>query len=169
GCTSVIATRPALKLADYVVTEAGFGADLGAEKFIDIKCRKSGLRPDLVVLVATIRALKFHGGVGVEAPARENLPALDKGLATPERHVNNVLNHYGLPCIVAINRFSSDADAEIALLTKKIAHHDAPVVVATHWADGGAGAEALARKVIDVVEGVPAAFRAVYDGDGRRQ
>jgi len=165
GCNSVVATKTALKLTDYVVTEAGFGADLGAEKFIDIKCRKSGLRPDLVVLVATIRALKFHGGVSVEDLSRENLGALEKGVANLERHVNNVRNHYGLPCIVAINRFTSDTDAEIALLTKKIAHHDAPVVVATHWADGSGGAEALARKVIDVVERVPADFRLVYDDD----
>jgi formate--tetrahydrofolate ligase len=159
----VIATKAALKLADYVVTEAGFGADLGAEKFIDIKCRKSGLRPDLVVLVATLRALKFHGGVAVGELARENLPALEKGVANLERHVNNVRNHYGLPCVVAINRFTSDTDAEIALLTRKIAHHDAPVVVATHWADGGAGAEALARKVVEVIDRVPADFRLVYD------
>ncbi|HVN35236.1 MAG TPA: formate--tetrahydrofolate ligase [Casimicrobiaceae bacterium] len=163
GCNSVIATKSALKLADYVVTEAGFGADLGAEKFIDIKCRKSGLRPDLVVLVATLRALKFHGGVGVSDLAHENLPALEKGVANLERHVNNVRNHYGLPCVVAINRFTSDTDAEIALLKRKIAHHDAPVVVATHWADGGAGAEALARKVVEVIDRAPADFRLVYD------
>jgi formate--tetrahydrofolate ligase len=163
GCNSVVATKTALKLADYVVTEAGFGADLGAEKFIDIKCRKSGLRPDLVVLVATLRALKFHGGVGVDDLARENLPALEKGVANLERHINNVRNHYGLPCVVAINRFTSDTDAEIALLTRKIAHHDAPVVVATHWSDGGAGAEALARKVVEVTDRVPADFRLVYD------
>jgi len=163
GCNSVIATKSALKLADYVVTEAGFGADLGAEKFIDIKCRKSGLRPDLVVLVATLRALKFHGGVPVGDLAGENLAALEKGVANLERHVNNVRNHYGLPCVVAINRFTSDTDAEIALLKRKIAHHDAPVVVATHWADGGAGAEALARKVVEVIDRVPADFRLVYD------
>ena len=163
GCNSVIATKAALKLADYVVTEAGFGADLGAEKFIDIKCRKSGLRPDLAVLVATIRALKFHGGADAKELTRENLPALEKGVANLERHINNVRNHYGLPCVVAINHFSSDTDAEIALLKKKIAHHDAPVVVARHWADGGAGAEELARTVVDVIERVPADFRLVYD------
>jgi formate--tetrahydrofolate ligase len=163
GCNSVIATKTALKLADYVVTEAGFGADLGAEKFIDIKCRKSGLRPNLVVLVATLRALKFHGGAAVGDLTRENLPALEKGVANLERHINNVRNHYGLPCIVAINHFTSDTDAEIALLTRKIAHHDAPVVVATHWADGGAGAEALARTVVDVLDRVPADFRLLYD------
>ena len=163
GCNSVIATKAALKLVDYVVTEAGFGADLGAEKFIDIKCRKSGLRPDLVVLVATIRALKFHGGADIDELTRENLPALEKGVANLERHINNVRNHYGLPCIVAINHFTSDTDAEIALLTKKIAHHDAPVVVAKHWADGGAGAAALARTAIEVIDRVPADFRLVYD------
>ena len=163
GCNSVIATKAAMKLADYVVTEAGFGADLGAEKFIDIKCRKSGLRPDLVVLVATIRALKFHGGADLKELTQENLTALEKGVTNLERHVNNVRNHYGLPCVVAINHFTSDTEAEIALLKKKIAHHDAPVVVAKHWADGGAGAEALARTVVDVIDRVPADFRLVYD------
>ena len=126
GCNSVIATKAAVKLADYVVTEAGFGADLGAEKFIDIKCRKSGLRPDLAVLVATIRALKFHGGAELEQLTQEDLPALEKGIANLERHMINVRNHFGLPCVVAINHFASDTDAEIALLKKKIAHHDAP-------------------------------------------
>jgi formate--tetrahydrofolate ligase len=163
GCNSVIATKAALKLADYVVTEAGFGADLGAEKFINIKCRKSGLRPDLTVLVATLRALKFHGGADLKDLTKENLPALEKGVANLERHINNVRNHYGLPCVVAINHFTSDTEAEIALLKKKIAHHDAPVVVARHWADGGAGAEALAKAVVDVIGRVPADFRLVYD------
>src|SRR5213079_333806 len=115
GCNSVIATKTALKLADYVVTEAGFGADLGAEKFIDIKCRKSGLRPDAVVIVATIRALKYHGGVDLKVLNDENLPALEKGMANLERHVNNVRNHYGLPCVVSINHFTFDTDAEIEL------------------------------------------------------
>ncbi len=165
GCNSVIATKAALKLADFVVTEAGFGADLGAEKFIDIKCRKSGLRPDVCVLVATIRALKYHGGADVKELAKENLAALEKGIPNLERHVNNVRNHYGLPCVVAINHFASDTDAEIALLKKKIAHHDAPVVVARHWADGGAGAEALARTVVDVTERVPADFQLVDEDD----
>ncbi|MDE2358202.1 MAG: formate--tetrahydrofolate ligase, partial [Betaproteobacteria bacterium] len=116
GCNSVIATRAASHLADYVVTEAGFGADLGAEKFIDIKCRKSGLRPDAVVIVATIRALKYHGGVDVKNLNVENLEALEKGIANLERHVNNVRNHYGLPCIVSVNHFTHDTDAEIKLL-----------------------------------------------------
>jgi formate--tetrahydrofolate ligase len=163
GCNSVIATRAGLKLADYAVTEAGFGADLGAEKFIDIKCRKSGLRPDVVVLVATVRALKFHGGVAVDDLARENLPALEKGVANLERHLNNVRVHYGLPCVVAINHFATDTGAEIALLQRKIAHHDAPVVVARHWAEGGAGAEDLARAVVDTIDRVPGDFRFVYD------
>src|SRR4030095_14348630 len=135
GCNSVLATRTALKLSDYVVTEAGFGADLGAEKFIDIKCRKSGVRPDAVMIVATIRALKYHGGVELAALNQENLAALEKGIANLERHVNNVRNHYGLPCVVAINHFTADTEAEIALLRKKDAHHDAPVGVARHWAD----------------------------------
>jgi formate--tetrahydrofolate ligase len=163
GCNSVIATKAALKLADYVVTEAGFGADLGAEKFIDIKCRKSGLRPSLVVLVATIRALKYHGGAELKELTKENLPALEKGITNLERHVNNVRNHYGLPCVVSINHFTSDTDAEIALLRKKVAHHDAPVVVARHWADGGKGAEELAKTVVDAIERVPSDFKFVYD------
>src|SRR5712672_1188937 len=127
GCNSVIATQTALKLADYVVTEAGFGADLGAEKFIDIKCRKSGLRPDAVVIVATIRALKYHGGIDLKELNKENLPALEKGIANLERHVNNVRNHYGLPCVVSINHFTFDTEAEIDLLKRKMAHQNAPV------------------------------------------
>ncbi|MBN8479570.1 MAG: formate--tetrahydrofolate ligase [Burkholderiales bacterium] len=165
GCNSVIATEAGRRLADVVVTEAGFGADLGAEKFIDIKCRKSGLSPDVVVLVATVRALKYHGGVEVDALTAENLPALEKGIANLERHVNNVRNHYGLPCVIAVNRFSSDTEAEMALLKRKIAHHDAPVVVANHWADGGRGAEDLARAVVDVMGRVPPNLRFLYDDD----
>ena len=163
GCNSVIATRTALKLADYCVTEAGFGADLGAEKFIDIKCRKSGLRPDAVVIVATIRALKHHGGVDRADYNKENLAALEKGIANPERHVNNVRNHYGLPCVVSINRFNFDTPAEIELLKRKMAHHEAPVLLATHWADGGKGAEQVARTVVDLIEKVPSDFKYVYD------
>jgi formate--tetrahydrofolate ligase len=162
GCNSVIATKTALKLADYCVTEAGFGADLGAEKFIDIKCRKAGLRPDAVVIVATVRALKYHGGVDVKEVNRENLAALEKGMANLERHVNNVRNHYGLPCVVSINRFNFDTPAEIELLKKKMAHHEAPVILATHWADGGKGAEAVARAVVDLIEKVPTNFKFVY-------
>jgi len=163
GCNSVIATTAALKLADYVVTEAGFGADLGAEKFIDIKCRKSGIRPSAVVIVATIRALKYHGGADLKEIATENLHALEKGVANLERHVNNVRNHYGLPCVVAINRMTADTDAEIALLKRKMAHHEAPVLLATHWADGGRGAEEIARAVVEIVDRVPADFTFLYD------
>jgi formate--tetrahydrofolate ligase len=163
GCNSVIATKTALKLADYVVTEAGFGADLGAEKFIDIKCRKSGLRPDAVVIVATIRALKYHGGVDLKELNKENLPALEKGIANLERHVNNVRNHYGLPCVVSINNFTFDTPAEVELLKNKMAHHEAPVILAKHWAEGGAGAADVARKVVEVVENVPSNFKFVYD------
>jgi formate--tetrahydrofolate ligase len=163
GCNSVIATQTALKLGDYVVTEAGFGADLGAEKFIDIKCRKSGLRPDAVVIVATIRALKFHGGVDVKALNKENLPALEAGLENLARHVNNVRNHYGLPCVISVNHFTFDTDAEIELLKKKMAHHEAPVLLARHWAEGGKGAEDVAREVVRIVESTPGDFKFVYD------
>jgi formate--tetrahydrofolate ligase len=165
GCNSVIATQTALKLADYVVTEAGFGADLGAEKFIDIKCRKSGLRPDAVVIVATIRALKYHGGVDVKGLNQENLAALEKGIANLERHVNNVRNHYGLPCVVSINHFTFDTEAEIELLKNKMAHHEAPVVLARHWAEGGKGAEDVARAVVKIVETTPTNFKFVYEED----
>jgi formate--tetrahydrofolate ligase len=163
GCNSVIATKTALKLADYVVTEAGFGADLGAEKFIDIKCRKSGLRPDAVVIVATIRALKYHGGVDLKELNKENLHALEKGLANLERHVNNVRNHYGLPCIVSINHFTFDTVAEVELLKSKMAHHEAPVILAKHWAEGGSGATDVARAVVEIVEKVPSSIKFVYD------
>src|SRR3982751_1585607 len=152
GCNSVIATQSALKLADYVVTEAGFGADLGAEKFLDIKCRKSGLRPNAAVIVATIRALKYHGGVDLKEVTKENLPALEKGIANLERHVNNVRHHYGLPCVVSINRFTFDTDAEVELLKKKMAPHSVPVLLATHWAEGGAGAADVARTVVDLID-----------------
>ena len=163
GCNSVIATMAALHLADYVVTEAGFGADLGAEKFIDIKCRKSGLRPDAVVIVATIRALKYHGGADLKSLNQEDLKALEKGIANLERHVNNVRNHYGLPCVVSVNHFTFDTDAEIELLRKKMAHHEAPVIVARHWAEGGKGAEEVARTVVSLIESTPADFRFVYE------
>jgi len=166
GCNSVIATRASLKLADYVVTEAGFGADLGAEKFIDIKCRKSGLRPDAVVIVATIRALKYHGGVDVKALNTENLEALERGVANLERHVRNVREHYGLPCVVSINHFTFDTPAELQLLQDRMAGHQVPVLVARHWAEGGAGAENVARAVVDLVEnGQPGAkgLQFVYE------
>ena len=162
GCNSVIATKTALKLADYCVTEAGFGADLGAQKFFDIKCRKAGLTPDAVVLVATIRALKYHGGVDLKELSIENLVALEAGVANLERHVENLRQHYGLPCVVAINRFDFDTAAEIALLQQKMAHHGVPVILATHWADGGKGAEAVARAVVELVEQAPAGFKLLY-------
>ena len=167
GCNSVIATQTSLKLADYVITEAGFGADLGAEKFIDIKCRKSGLRPDAVVLVATIRALKFHGGVDARALNTENLDALGQGIANIERHVANIRDHYGLPCIVAINNFTFDTPAELALLQERMAEHAVPVIVARHWAEGGKGAEDVARAVVALVEGdkkqAVSGFKFVYE------
>jgi formate--tetrahydrofolate ligase len=163
GCNSVIATQTALKLADYVVTEAGFGADLGAEKFIDIKCRKSGLRPDAVVIVATIRALKYHGGVGLKELNTENLPALEKGIANLERHVNNIRNHYGLPCVVSINHFTADTDAEVDVLKRKMAHHEAPVILARHWAEGGKGAVDVARAVVTMIDTTPTNFKFVYE------
>jgi formate--tetrahydrofolate ligase len=149
GCNSVLATSTALKLADYVVTEAGFGADLGAEKFIDIKCRKSGLRPSAVVIVATIRALKYHGGADLKQINAENLGALEKGIANLERHVNNVRNHCGLPCVVSVNQFTADTKAENDLLAKKMAALNVPLVTAKHWAEGGAGATDVARKVVE--------------------
>ncbi len=163
GCNSVIATRAGLKLADYVVTEAGFGADLGAEKFVDIKCRKSGLKPDACVIVATIRALKYHGGVDLKQLSTENLPALAKGIANLARHVHNVRNHFGLPCVVSINHFTNDTDAEVELLRKKIRAQDVPVVLAKHWAQGGAGAEDLARALVAMIDANRSDFRFVYE------
>lgn len=163
GCNSVLATRTALKLADYVVTEAGFGADLGAEKFFDIKCRKSGLKPSGVVIVATVRALKYQGGVEVKDLETENLAALEKGIPNLERHVNNIRNHFGLPCVVAINHFTKDTDAEVDLLRKKMAHHAAPVVVSRHWAEGGKGAEELAAAVVNMVETTTPNFKLLYE------
>ncbi|WOJ88153.1 formate--tetrahydrofolate ligase [Methylocapsa polymorpha] len=165
GCNSVLATKTALKLSDYVVTEAGFGADLGAEKFVDIKCRKSGLRPQAAVIVATIRALKYHGGADLKELNTENLDALSKGVANLERHVNNIRNHYGLPCVVAINHFTFDTIAELDLLQKKMAHHEAPIVVCRHWAEGGKGAEELAHTVVDIIDKTPSDFRFVYEDD----
>jgi formate--tetrahydrofolate ligase len=162
GCNSVMATRTALKLADYVITEAGFGADLGAEKFVDIKCRKSGLRPDACVIVATIRALKFHGGVEKADLAREDLAAVEKGLANLERHVHNVREHYGLPVVVSINRFTADSDAEVGLLQTLLGKSNIPVVLATHWAHGGAGASAVAEAVVAAI-GTGPGFKYVYE------
>ena len=162
GCNSVLATATALKLADYVVTEAGFGADLGAEKFIDIKCRKSGLRPSAVVLVATVRALKYHGGVAVENASAENIDALREGLGNLERHLHNVRESYGLPCVVAINHRTEDTAAEIELLKSGAAAFGVQVVLARHWAEGGSGAVDLARTVVELCE-QPSHFRFVYD------
>ena len=152
GCNSVIATQAALKLADYVVTEAGFGADLGAEKFIDIKCRKSGLRPAAVVIVVTVRAMKYHGGVDVANLTKEDLIALDKGLVNLERHVENITQVYNLPCVVSINQFLSDTDAEIDLIRKRMERLGVKVVLASHWAHGGKGAADLANIVVDLCE-----------------
>ena len=152
GCNTVIATQAAMKLADYVVTEAGFGADLGAEKFMDIKCRKSGLRPAAAVIVATVRALKYHGGADLKTITQENLAALDKGMPNLERHVDNVKNVYGVPCIVSINKFTSDTQAEIDLLRSRMAKYGVPVVLATHWSDGGKGATELAHEVVKLCE-----------------
>src|SRR5205809_4716456 len=162
GCNSVVATRSAMKLVDYVVTESGFGADLGAEKFIDIKCRMSGLRPNAAVIVATIRALKYHGGIDVKQVNREDVAALEKGLVNLERHVDNVHNVYGIPCVVSINRFSFDAPAEIELLQSKMRKLGVPVVLATHWGDGAKGAAELAKIVVALCE-KPTKCSYVYD------
>ncbi len=152
GCNSVIATKSALRLSDYVVTEAGFGADLGAEKFIDIKCRKTGLSPKAAVIVATVRALKYHGGVDVKELNSENCQALEGGLVNLERHVHNVTKNYGLPCVVSINRFTFDTEAEISLITERMKKLGVSVVLAEHWAKGGEGAEDLAKEVVKLVE-----------------
>lgn len=166
GCNTIIATKTALKMTDYVVTEAGFGADLGAEKFIDIKCRKAGLQPDVVVLVATVRALKFHGGVAIKHLTEENLHALDAGFVNLERHLCNIQEQFGLPCIVAINHFISDSDAEIALLKKKVEALGTTAIVCKHWAEGGKGAEALAYAVMDVLDkNEPSRFDFLYPNE----
>ena len=156
GCNTVIATQAALKLADYVVTEAGFGADLGAEKFIDIKCRKSGLRPSAAVIVATVRAMKYHGGADLKTITQENLAALEKGIVNLERHVENVSKVYAIPCVVSINKFTSDTDAELEMLRSRMAKLGVKVVLATHWGDGGKGAADLARMVVEMCEQKPA-------------
>jgi formate--tetrahydrofolate ligase len=163
GCNSVSATQAALKLADYVITEAGFGADLGAEKFFDIKCRKAGLEPSAVVLVATIRALKYHGGVDKDQLNSENLKALEKGMVNLERHFNNMQNNFGLPCIICINHFVNDTDAEVELLKSKAESMGAKVVVSKHWADGGAGAEDLAKTVVEIVDSHSGKHKYVYE------
>ena len=161
GCNSVVATKTALRLADYVVTEAGFGADLGAEKFFDIKCRKAGLEPDATVVVATIRALKMHGGVAKEDLATPNPDALVKGLENLSRHVENLRN-FGVPQMVAVNRFTSDTDEEIDIVRQHCAELDVAVAIASHWSDGGAGAEDLAREVVSLIGSRPSQFRPIY-------
>ena len=163
GCNTVTATKTALKLADYTVTEAGFGADLGAEKFVDIKCRMAGLTPSAVVLVATVRALKFHGGIAKENLNVENLEALKQGFANLERHYHNITQHYGLPCVICINHFTFDTESEIALLEEKCAELGAKAVVSKHWAHGGAGAESLAQEVLNIVDHRQPKFSFVYD------
>jgi formate--tetrahydrofolate ligase len=162
GCNSVMATQTALRLADYVVTEAGFGADLGAEKFIDIKCRKGGLKPAAAVIVATVRALKYHGGVEVADVGKENVAALEKGIVNLERHIDNVRNNYGLPCLVAINHRTEDTDAEIKVLIERAGSRGAKVILARHYAEGGKGAVTVAEEVVKMAE-QPSTFKFVYE------
>lgn len=164
GCNSVIATTSALKLADYVVTEAGFGADLGAEKFFDIKCRQSGLKPDAVTLVATVRALKMHGGVGKDDLGKENVQAVTDGCANLARHIENVKS-FGVPVVVAINRFSADTDAEMKAVRDTCSKLGVKAIDATHWADGGAGTEELAQEVVAMIEKGDANFQPSYADD----
>jgi len=164
GCNSVIATKSALKLADFVVTEAGFGADLGAEKFFDIKCRKAGLAPEAVVIVATIRALKMNGGVAKADLGEENVTALEKGCANLGRHIENV-RKFGVPAIVAINHFTSDTDAEVNTVKTYAESMGSEAILCRHWADGSAGTEALAKRVVDVIEGGVSQFAPLYSDD----
>jgi len=166
GCSSVMATRAGLRLADFVVTEAGFGADLGAEKFVDIKCRKSGLRPDAAVVVATVRALKYHGGVDLADLGTENLDAVEAGMANLRRHLDNIRNVYGVPCVVAVNRFPSDTEAEIAKVVELVAAEGVRAYPATHFADGGTGAHDLAKGVLQALdEPSPYTFSFTYQDD----
>jgi formate--tetrahydrofolate ligase len=164
GCNSVLATTTALKLCDYVVTEAGFGADLGGEKFCDIKCRKTGLSPDAAVLVATIRALKMHGGVKKEELKAENLKALEAGMANLARHVEN-MQKFGIVPVVSINRFSADTDAEIALVKNACQKLGVEALMADHWAEGGRGAADVARAVVKVVESGKSKLKLLYPDD----
>ena len=184
GCNSVMATRMALKMGDYTVTEAGFGADLGAEKFLDIKCRMAGLTPDAVVVVATVRALKMHGGLAKTQLSEENLTALETGIPNLLRHVSNIRNVYGLPCVVAVNRFPTDTDNEIDFIIKKCRELGVNTVLSTVWADGGKGGEELAKEVVrlceeetgnftfsygddlSIEEKIEAVVKKVYGGDG---
>ncbi len=164
GCNTVLATKTALKLADYAVTEAGFGADLGAEKFLDIKCRKAGLTPSAVVIVATVRALKLHGGVDAKKLAAEDLPAVEKGIPNLLRHVENI-GKFGLPAVVAINRFPTDSEAEIALVQKACSKLGVTAVLCEHWAKGGEGAADLAREVIRTIDAKQPKFKMLYPDD----
>ena len=165
GCNSVMATRMALKMGDYAVTEAGFGADLGAEKFLDIKCRMANLTPDAVVIVATVRALKMHGGLAKTELTEENIPALERGVPNLLRHVSNIKNVFGLPCVVAVNRFPTDTDAEIDFIIEKCRELGVNTVLSTVWADGGRGGEALAREVVRLCEKEKGSFTFAYDAD----
>ena len=166
GCNSVTATKMALKIADYAVTEAGFGADLGAEKFLDIKCRVAGLTPSAVVVVATVRALKMHGGLDKKSLDTENLDALERGIPNLLRHVSNIKNVYRLPCVVAVNRFPTDTDSEIDFIIRKCKELGVNVVLSTVWADGGRGGEALAREVVRLCEEEKGDFTFSYELDG---
>lgn len=165
GCNSVTATKTALKLADYTVTEAGFGADLGAEKFLNIKCRSSKLTPSAVVLVATVRALKYHGGVEIDHLNQENLEALEKGFENLERHLYNIRVNYGLNAVVCINHFTYDSDDETKLLKDKCEELGVKCVISKHWAEGGKGAEELAQEVLNIVDNNEPAFNYMYDDD----
>ena len=162
GCNSVIATKAALKLSDYVITEAGFGADLGAEKFIDIKCRKSGLKPDCVVIVATIRALKMHGGIKKDELKKENLEALKKGLANLERHINNT-RKFGIPVAVAVNHFATDSSKEVNFLINFCKNFGVDISLCTHWSDGGNGTKDLASAVVKICKKNKNTFRFLYE------
>ncbi len=161
GCSSVIATKAALKLADYVVTEAGFGSDLGAEKFFDIKCRKAGLKPDIAVIVATVRALKMHGGAGKDSLNIENVAAVERGFANLKRHIG-IVHKFGVPALVTINRFSSDSEGEMAMLEKLCRAEGVDCVASDHWGSGGAGATGLARAVVHAIENRPSQFKVLY-------
>ena len=165
GCNSVMATRMALKMGDYAVTEAGFGADLGAEKFLDIKCRMANLTPDAVVIVATVRALKMHGGLAKTELTEQNIPALERGVPNLLRHVSNIKNVFGLPCVVAVNRFPTDTDAEIDFIIERCRELGVNTVLSTVWADGGRGGEALAREVVRLCEEEKGSFTFAYDAD----
>ena len=164
GCNSVMATKVGLKLADYVVTEAGFGADLGAEKFFDIKCRKAGLKPAAAVVVGTVRALKMHGGVAREDLGKEDVEAVRRGVVNIERHVTNT-QKFGVPVVVALNRFTGDTDAEVEAVRETLAPHGVEAITCTHWADGGAGAEDLAAKVKELADSGVADFKPIYGDD----